>query len=100
MNKAKDVPAAGETTDSGLRSALDTLEEKVKFLIARHGELAGRYAEAAAAQKAVEEGIDPHDLDERVNDLRDENDRLARHVEYLENRIQDLLTRVRYVIDA
>lgn len=82
-----------------LGTALDSLDEKVKLLLARHAELAARCAEAErAAEKHA--GLDPIALEERVEELVAENDRLARHASFLEERIKGLYTRVRYVMET
>lgn len=82
-----------------LRASLDALEETVKLLVARH-------EEAVAARSAAEKrsrsgkGLDPVALQERVQALEAEADRLQRHAAFLEDRIRGLLSRVRYVIES
>lgn len=82
-----------------LSASLDALEESVKLLIARH-------EEAVAARSAAEQrsrsgkGLDPVALQERVQALEAEAERLQRHAAFLEDRIRGLLSRVRYVIES
>lgn len=83
-----------------LTAALDRLEERIKLLLARHAELAERHREAMAAQRALDGGLDPVTLDARVRSLEADNDRLARHAAHLEDRIRDLLARVRYAVES
>jgi cell division protein FtsB len=100
--------AAREEADATrLRAALDTIDEKIKLLLARHTLLAERYVASVAAQREIEErlahltrdGVDPGALEERVQELEARNDRLSRHAAYLETRIESLLARVRYVLE-
>lgn len=91
-----------------LRAALDTLDGKVKLLLERHALLAQRYAGAVAARRESEErvtrmsagGLDPRELEERLRDLETRHERLMRHAGYLEDRIEGLLARVRYVVET
>lgn len=83
-----------------LTGALDRLEERINLLLARHAELAERHREAMAAQRALDGGLDPVKLDARVRSLQADNDRLARHAAHLEERIRDLLARVRYAVES
>jgi hypothetical protein len=36
----------------------------------------------------------------RVRELESENERIARHAEFLETKVKELLARVRYVVEA
>lgn len=90
-----------------LRAALDTMDEKITLLLSRHALLTERYMAAVAAQREVEEqlermtsgDVDPAALEERVRELETRNDRLTRHAEFLEGRVEGLLARVRYVLE-
>jgi cell division protein FtsB len=106
------APAEATHTDADadatrLRAALDTIDEKITLLLARHAHLAERYVTSVAARRDVEEriaeltsgGVDPVALEERVKELAARNERLARHAAYLEGRIESLLARVRYVLE-
>lgn len=82
-----------------LRASLDALEESVKLLVARHGEAVA--ARSAAEQRSRSgKGLDPVALQERVEALEAEAERLQRHAAFLEDRIRGLLSRVRYVIES
>lgn len=82
-----------------LRASLDALEESVKLLVARHGEAVA--ARSAAEQRSrTGKGLDPVALQERVQALEAEAERLQRHAAFLEDRIRGLLSRVRYVIES
>jgi hypothetical protein len=91
-----------------LRNALDTLDEKIKLLLARHTLLLERARSAVAARREAEERLvrlsadelDPALLEQRTRELEAENERLSRHAAYLEDRIVNLLTRVRYVVES
>jgi prefoldin subunit 5 len=105
---------SGRATDSektdggGLSEALDTLDEKIKLLLARHSLLAERFASVMTARREAEQQLarlstgelDPVSLEERMRELEAENERLSRHAAYLEDRIASLLARVRYVVES
>lgn len=101
-------PAAGAGDDDRLRDALEGLDRRVTLLIERYRELGLRHAEAvedgqrsaAALARLTERGGDPAALDARIRRLEAENERLARHAGFLEERIRNLLSRVRYVIES
>src|SRR5687768_7176594 len=99
----------GEKTDGGrLHAALDTLDEKIKLLLARHSLLAESFASVITARREAEERLarlstgelDPVSLEERMRELKAENERLSRHAAYLEDRIASLMARVRYVVES
>ena len=100
------VPSNGNSVER-LRSSLDTMDERIKLLLARHDDLAERCVAATEAQREAEQQLarftsgelDPRQLETRTQDLETENERLARHVAYLEERIESLLMRVRYVVE-
>lgn len=82
-----------------LRASLDALEESVNLLVARHGEAVA--ARSAAEQRSRSgKGLDPVALQERVQALEAETEKLRRHAAFLEDRIRGLLSRVRYVIES
>ena len=83
-----------------LTNAVAGLEHKVKLLLSRHSELAERYDEVVAAGERLGAGLDPVALEERVQVLETERDRLSEHSTFLEGKIRELLTRVRYAVDA
>lgn len=91
-----------------LQDALEGLDRRVTLLIERHQELGQRHARAleggrraeAALARLTERGGDPAELDARIRSLEAENERLARHAGFLEERIRNLLSRVRYVIES
>lgn len=92
-------PVKAARGDDPLRDSLDALEESVKLLLARHEEsVAARVA--AEARSRSRKGLDPVALQERVEELEAETDRLERHATFLEDRIRGLLSRVRYVIES
>ena len=102
---------AGVAPDGGARrlvSALDTLDERLTFLLARYARLAERLSAAESARREAEERLqqvatgelDPIALEERTRQLASENERLARHASYLEERVESLLARVRYVVES
>lgn len=106
-------PAVEETepdpeSDDVLGDALDTLEASVSLLLDRYEELAERCATAeetsAEARRKMArlagEGLDPDALERKIRELEEDNDRLMRHSEHLEERIRGLLARVRYVVEA
>lgn len=80
--------------------ALDALGDKVKLLVERSRRLAERCREEEAVRRRLDGGLDPIALDERVRELESENQRLARHAEFLEAKVKELLSRVRYVVEA
>ena len=96
----KEKEKSDGTASTDLANAVDGLERKVKLLLSRHTELAERYSEAVAASDRLGAGLDPVALEERVRDLETERDRLSRHAAFLEGKIRELLTRVRYAVDA
>jgi chaperonin cofactor prefoldin len=83
-----------------LTNAVAGLERKVKLLLSRHSELTERYDEVVAASERLGVGLDPVALEERVQVLETERDRLSQHAAFLEGKIRELLTRVRYAVDA
>ena len=83
-----------------LAVALDALGDKVKLLVERSRRLAERCREEESVRRRLEGGLDPVVLDERVRELESENERLARHAEFLETKLKELLSRVRYVVEA
>ena len=83
-----------------LQIALDALGDKVKLLVERSRRLAERCLEEESVRRRLEGGLDPVALDERVRELESENERLARHAEFLETKVKELLSRVRYVVEA
>lgn len=83
-----------------LAVALDALGDKVKLLVERTRQLADRCREEEAVRRRLEGGLDPVALDERVRELESENERIARHAEFLETKLKELLSRVRYVVEA
>lgn len=95
---AKDRDEARERA-AELGVALDALGDKVKLLVERSRRLAERCREEESVRR-LEGGLDPVALDERVRELESENERLARHAEFLETKLKELLSRVRYVVEA
>ncbi|HET9581233.1 MAG TPA: hypothetical protein VFP76_00255 [Gemmatimonadota bacterium] len=83
-----------------LAVALDALGDKVKLLVERTRQLAERCREEEAVRRRLEGGLDPVALDERVRELESENERISRHAEFLETKLKELLSRVRYVVEA
>jgi chaperonin cofactor prefoldin len=83
-----------------LAAALDALDEKVRLLVGRSRRLADRFREEEQLRERLEGGLDPVALNERVHALESENDRLSRHAEFLERQFKELLSRVRYVVEA
>ncbi len=83
-----------------LAAALDVLGDKVKLLVERSRRLSERCREEEELRRRLEGGLDPVALDERVHALESENDRLTRHAEFLEGKLKELLSRVRYVVEA
>lgn len=83
-----------------LRSSLDRLEERIKLLVARYEDLAERYQALTAVRDRIDGTVDPLVLDERMRALGAENERLSRHAAFLEQKIRELLSRVRYVVEA
>lgn len=92
---------AGPAPDLRLGEALDRLEERVSLLVERYGEAAREARRASERLSRLEAGgADPVELEERIRGLEAENERLSRHAEFLEERIQGLMSRVRYVMEA
>ena len=83
-----------------LAVALDALGDKVKLLVERSRRLAERCREEESVRRRLEGGLDPVALDERVRELESENERLARHAEFLETKLKELFSRGRYVVEA
>ncbi len=96
----KQTQTGDGVADSDLINAVAGLERKVKLLLSRHTELAEQYNEAVAASERLGAGLDPAVLEERVRVLETERDRLSKHAAFLEGKIRELLTRVRYAVDA
>ena len=100
-------PAEDGADMKRLRAALDTMDEKITLLLTRHERLGERVVVAERARSEAESELarfasgelDPRQLEQRARDLETENERLSRHVAYLEERIEGLLTRVRYVLE-
>ncbi len=82
-----------------LTAALDAMGDKVKLLVERSRRLAERCLEDEELRRRLE-GLDPVALDDRVQALEWENDRLSRHADFLEGKLKELLSRVRYVVEA
>ena len=97
---AKGVKDRGEAQErvEELEVALDALSDKVKLLVERSRRLAERCREEESVRRRLEGGLDPVALDERVRELESENERIARHAEFLETKVKELLSRVRYVV--
>lgn len=95
---------AGGPVDHALRG----LEGRVNLLVERYDDLAGRYAAVVEDRRRTAErlarlggdGTAPAELAERIDALEAENERLSTHARFLEERIQGLLARVRYVMEA
>lgn len=95
---------AGPPVDDALRR----LEGRVNLLVERYDDLAGRYAAVVEDRRRTAErlarlggdGTAPGELAERIDALKAENERLSTHARFLEERIQGLLARVRYVMEA
>ena len=83
-----------------LEVALDAHSDKVKLLVERSRRLAERCREEESVRRRLEGGLDPVALDVRVRELESENERIARHAEFLETKVKELLSRVRYVVGA
>jgi phage shock protein A len=99
----KGVSPARVDADSGatdpLLASLDTLEEKIKLLLARHESLAAANAVSEERRRA-RGSLDPIELQDRVRALETDKERIERHAAFLEDRIRGLLSRVRYVIES
>lgn len=94
------MSAKGPTKESGgAEHSLDELESKIKLLVERHDELAAHVTESLMAIQD-QDGADPVALRAEIESLESERERLARHAEFLESRIRELLTRARYAVDA
>lgn len=88
-----------EGESRGVEQSLDELESKIKLLVERHDELAIHVTESLTALQN-EDGADPIALRTEIESLENDRDRLAKHAEFLESRIRELLTRARYAVDA
>ena len=95
----KRVETAGEIGVETLKSSLDTLEENIKLLLARHERLAAAHAASEELSRS-RRTLDPIELQSRVRTLEADRERLERHAAFLEERIRGLLSRVRYVIES
>ena len=95
----KRVESPGEAGVETLKSSLDTLEENIKLLIARHERLAAAHAASEELNRS-RRALDPIELQSRVRALEADRQRLERHAAFLEERIRGLLSRVRYVIES
>jgi hypothetical protein len=103
-----DVLDGDPAADARLAEALDGLDRRVTLMVERYEELAARHgrtleerrADRAAMERLAGSGASPAELDGRIRALQAENDRLTRHAGFLEERIQGLLARVRYVMEA
>lgn len=95
------IEALGEEQQrvAELTAALDVMGDKVKLLIERSRRLAERCREDEQVRRRFGK-LDPVALDERVRALESENDRLSRHADFLEGKLKELLSRVRYVVEA
>ncbi|HEY7470860.1 MAG TPA: hypothetical protein VIE68_00795 [Gemmatimonadota bacterium] len=82
-----------------LRSSLDTLEENITLLLARHEGLVAAHA-ASEERSRAGRALDPIELKDRLRTLEADHERLERHAALLEERIRGLLSRVRYVIES
>lgn len=91
--------AQGEGGMESLLASLDTLDENIKLLLARHERLAAAHA-ASEERRRSRGSLDPIELQGRVRTLEAERERLERHAAFLEDRIRGLLSRVRYVIES
>lgn len=99
--ESKPDPAdEGQQRVDELAAALDAMGDKVKLLVERSRRLAERCREDEAMRRRLEGGLDPAALDARVRELERERERIARHAEFLEAKLKDLLSRVRYVVEA
>lgn len=96
----KETQTGDAIANTDLVNAVAGLEGKVKLLLSRHAELTERYNKAVAAGERLGAGLDPAALEERVRALESERERLSRHTAFLEGKIRELLTRVRYAVDA
>lgn len=101
-SRGSEVEAAGQEQQrvAELTAALDGLGDKVKLLVEQSRQLSARCREEEELRRRLEGGLDPVALDERVHELESENDRLARHAEFLEQKLKELLSQVRYVVEA
>jgi hypothetical protein len=97
--KPQRADAQGEGGMESLLASLDTLEENIKLLLARHESLAAAHA-ASEERRRSRESLDPIELQGRVRTLEADRERLERHAAFLEDRIRGLLSRVRYVIES
>lgn len=88
----------GKRADA-LRASLDALEENITLLLARHESVAAAHA-ADEERRRLQPSLDPIELEQRVQALEADKERLERHTAFLEDRIRGLLSRVRYVIES
>ena len=95
----KRVAAEGEEGMETLKASLDTLEENIKLLLARHERLAAAHAASEELNRS-RRALDPIELQSRIRTLEADRERLERHSVFLEDRIRGLLSRVRYVIES
>ncbi|MDX1622741.1 MAG: hypothetical protein R3199_02020 [Gemmatimonadota bacterium] len=91
-----------------LRDALVVLEAKVGRLIESRAEIAERHRAAREEARRLAERLerlespelDPVELESKVRGLERQNERLRAHAEALEERIESMLNRIRYVVEA
>jgi hypothetical protein len=82
-----------------LLTSLDTLEENITLLLARHEGVVAAHAVSEERSRSAR-GMDPIELQGRIRSLEEDRDRLESHAAFLEERIRGLLSRVRYVIES
>ncbi len=92
--------SATKPNDARPDPLLDGLEEKIKLLIERYQDLAEEYRALVEVRERLKGTPDPVALQERLRALEAERDRHSRHEAFLEERIRDLLARIRYVVEA
>lgn len=106
MNAEREPESDMDGTDENreraaeLAAALDAVGDKVKLLVERTRRLSERCREDEDLRQRLEGGLDPAALDARVRELEAERERLSRHAEFLEGKMKDLLSRVRYVVEG
>lgn len=84
-----------------LRAALVRLDEKVGGLLERHAAAIEENRHSAERLARLESsGVDPTELEARIDSLESENDQLRAHAAFLEERIRGMLDRVRYVVES
>lgn len=84
-----------------LRAALVRLDEKVGGLLERHAAAIEENRRSAERLARLESsGVDPTELEARIDSLESENDQLRAHAAFLEERIRGMLDRVRYVVES